>query len=93
MKMNRNDLSVFVDAQIKDIGTKIIEPGTRADEFAYGKMHLYLALRRFLDHETDNKKPPMEDLGLFDGISDLLQEAGLLKRDQALLNALTMAHD
>lgn len=75
------ELSQFIETKLNRYAERIVESGEQLDEYAFGEMSWYLALRRILA----GKGTP-QDLGMMDAINDTLQEKGIIGKGTTFLN-------
>lgn len=75
------ELSQLIETKLNGYVKRIAESGEQIDEYAFGEIYWYLALRRVLV----GKGTP-QDLGLMDAINDTLQKKGFISNGATFLN-------
>lgn len=81
--MNKSALQAYVEGEINLAAKRIIDKGAQSDEIAYGRLKVNLSLRRILV-----EAPTPEDLGLWGGINDILQQLGVLDSRETVLSVV-----
>ncbi|MSU98102.1 hypothetical protein EB795_29970 [Pseudomonas mandelii] len=81
--MNKSALQAYVEGEINLAAKRIIDKGPQSDEIAYGRLKVNLSLRRILV-----EAPTPEDLGLWGGINDILQQLGILDSRETVLSVV-----
>lgn len=83
--MIKSEFETWLEESIDAAAQAVLKPskGITSDEIAFGKLGLYLGLRR----ELKGKRTP-QDLGLLGAINDTLQALGVLEGDETFLSRL-----
>ena len=67
------ELSQFVETKLNKYAERVVASGEQIDEYAFGEISWYLALRLVLV----GKGTP-QDLGMMDAVNDMLQQKGFI---------------
>jgi hypothetical protein len=81
--MNKSALKAYVEGEINLAAKRIIDKGPQSDGIAYGRLNVLLSLRRILV-----EAPAPEDLGIWGGINDILQQLGILDIRETVLSVV-----
>lgn len=67
------ELSQFIETKLNKYAERVVTSSEQIDDYAFGEISWYLALRRVLA----GKGTP-QDLGMMDAINDTLQQKGFI---------------
>jgi hypothetical protein len=81
--MKKSDFKTLLEDQIAVAARKIIDKGAPSDDVAFGKLKVFLSLRRTLEG-----KAAAEDIGFWDAINDTLQILRVLDRNETIFSGL-----
>lgn len=75
------ELSQFVETKLNQYAERVVGHSEQVDDYAFGEISWYLALRRVLA----GKGTP-QDLGMMDAINDTLQKKGFVGNGATFLH-------
>lgn len=75
------ELSQFVETKLNTYAERVVASGEQIDDYAFGEISWYLALRRVVA----GKGTP-QDLGMMDAVNDTLQQKGFIDNGATFLH-------
>ncbi|RON43383.1 hypothetical protein BK666_20065 [Pseudomonas frederiksbergensis] len=81
--MTRDELNKLIEEQINAKAKTIINEDAFHDDAAVGALKILLPLRRVL-----TKRQTLEDIGMLHAVNYVLQELGVISKDETLLSMI-----